>query len=384
MATGAPGPGLAGALKLSATVSERGFADVQLKDTRPAHIGAALAGRPFAEGLKLAGLILPVCGMAHQAAALEAYESHCGISLSAQHLIARRMLVAAEAAINHGWRLTVSWPALLERAPKLDTVARLRGHARDLAQALHGHAAAMVVGGGTLRLDPAGIRRAVAAIADDLSMIAGLDGEPCTNTPESFGQWLAEGLCPPQQLAARILDFGVEDFGVHDLPHVEQFTDPLLSHWVETGQQPMAEFSAPGQATWAEISRTIGAGLLGRLARCVSAVTKLVDDLNADKAALLHGAESGSGTVSSHPGLGVVMTARGPLAHHLSCNENDEVIAWRLSSPTDGSFHTHGPLVRALAQASSVRHASWATRALVTLMDPCVPCAVTIREAADA
>jgi hypothetical protein len=243
----------AGLLQLRVRASGGILTEVTLTSTRPRALGTVLVGRSLTEGVRLAGLLLPLCGMAHQAAAL------LGAGRDASAL---ESPVRAENAVNHGWRLCIAWPALLGEAPQLAALAALRAQPSQAG------------------LD--------ALAADDLVA----------------------------RMRTRLVD---QAWGL----------EAMLDHAVEAAT------------------------------RCFDPATPVLLD------------------------SGAVLTSRGPLRHRLTLT-GDRVSRWEIDAPTDLAFAPDGPLVRRLRGAPCPPDLAFAIRALVTLMDPCVPCDIDVQELAHA
>lgn len=98
---------------------------------RVVDVTRALPGRPAGAAPDILAALLPVCGMAHRAAALGALEAQgivCGYDR--RHL---SMAVAAERAANGIWRLGFDGAAALGLGPRARAVAIARSAARGVA-----------------------------------------------------------------------------------------------------------------------------------------------------------------------------------------------------------------------------------------------------------
>ncbi|MGA7809902.1 nickel-dependent hydrogenase large subunit, partial [Bradyrhizobium sp.] len=85
-------------------------------------------------------------------------------------------------------------------------------------------------------------------------------------------------------------------------------------------------------------------------------------------------------------GAAAVETARGRLYHHVDLGADGRVRRFQYLAPTEWNFHPRGALARMLR--GSVLELGGGGRAgveqLIAAFDPCVGCAVTVRELADA
>jgi len=81
-------------------------------------------------------------------------------------------------------------------------------------------------------------------------------------------------------------------------------------------------------------------------------------------------------------GLAAVETARGLLLHRLA-EVRGHIVDWRITAPTEWTFHPDGALPRAVVgwDASDREALIRRLRLLITAMDPCVTCTPHIEEA---
>jgi hypothetical protein len=91
-----------------------------------------------------------------------------------------------------------------------------------------------------------------------------------------------------------------------------------------------------------------------------------------------------SETLPGGTGFAAVETPRGRMHHLAAVDAGDRVTGYAVLAPTEWNFHPDGPLIHALRgrRVGSGAAAEARIRWLVGLFDPCVACALELREAA--
>jgi len=345
------------------------------------------------------GLLFSICGTAHTVTALSALEAAREWTVSPVTQAIRTVLVTVEAIHQDALTLLLDGPTAISAEPDLETVRAIRQDAEDIVRgaALPGWD---TLGG--LSEDPAdwpapGLTDAVVALAARVR--AALPGEsgtmPATADllralvridPAPVSRLLAVALAhppwqepPPRPLAGWTLaDFAQAMRG----PHAEAFA--LRPTWrgapAETGA--LARFAAHPLVhdLW-----TQGAPVAARLAARILGLHHHLDRLCAymDRsppqtapALAARAQEDGPGA-----GLAAVETARGLLVHRLAESQG-RIVDWRITAPTEWTFHPDGALPRAVIgwDASDREALLRRVHLLITAMDPCVTCTPRIEE----
>lgn len=311
---------------------------------RPAVVGA-LTGKPVNEALQQVPALLPVCGAAQLVAARRAIEGAWEHEESPEEAARRDGRLWREQALAAAWRLTVDWPDLLGEPRRLDRLKRLRGtrDATELAAGLRG----LINGFDHVQ----SVDEALDAARTDESLTArvvraALKHEDAT-APTPIRLVRGESLA-----MAALGAFSLEPFdschpwaeGPVEVGPLAMGRDPLIEELLaRLGPTPAARLIATLLDT-----RAIAAGLEG------SGATK---------------APRRSWTLDPGCGLGVAVTARGPVFHRVSLDERDSVVIgdWRVLAPTDWHFSPDGPV------AATHQRNPEALRFVVASFDPCAP-----------
>ncbi|MEO5338590.1 MAG: hypothetical protein H7841_17145, partial [Magnetospirillum sp. WYHS-4] len=103
---------LEGGIRLDLRLEGGRIAEARISSSRPVAACAALQGRPVSEALRLLPNLFGVCGTAQSHAGIKAAEAALGIAVAPAQDTARRLLLAAETAEQHAWRLFMDWPPL--------------------------------------------------------------------------------------------------------------------------------------------------------------------------------------------------------------------------------------------------------------------------------
>lgn len=338
---------LEGGIRLDLKVQDGRVAEAAIRSTRPVTACRVLRGQTVAEALRLLPNLFSVCGTAQAHAGLAAVEAALGLDLPAPQRTARDLLLAAETALEHAWRLLLDWPPHCGGQPDVAALATLRKSLARLPALLFPDGYWNRPGGGHLHPD----REAVLAAVMDFT--AHLPEEP------PLPRWVEER--------------GLADYGANPCPPLPEI-DPASRlaadadgsfvtrpDWDGTVYQ-----TGPLARMWEQRK---GTGLLGLLTArrdelCAVArrMADLAERLEPDEGLPL---PEGSGV-----GLGVVEAARGRLFHRVEVRDG-RIDRYQILAPTEWNFHPRGPLALGLV-GQVPDHA----KLLVTALDPCVACEV--------
>jgi hypothetical protein len=139
--------------------------------------------------------------------------------------------------------------------------------------------------------------------------------------------------------------------------------------------EPTGGLGAPRAA------RTLGDLIDARMAEIIAGLDELGARIagDGDVGARAHRAGVGHG-------FAAIESPRGRLYHQARFGVDGRVADWRILSPTDWNFHSHGPFATTLAGAALGvgRAAELRVARLAALFDPCVALRARVREAGDA
>ena len=339
---------LEGGIRLDLTVQDGIVAEAAIRSTRPVTACRVLRGRTVAEALRLLPNLFSVCGTAQAHAGLAAAEAAMGIDLPAPQRTARDLLLAAETALEHAWRLLMDWPPHCGGQPDVAALATLRKSLARLPALLYPDGSWNRPGGGRLAPD----REAVLAAVRDFA----------SRLPEE----------PP--LLRWVEERGLADYGANPCPPMPEIdpadrlaADADGSFVAQPDWDGVVYQTGPLARLW---ERRKGTGLLGLLAArrdelhaVARRMADLAERLEPDEGLAL---PEGSGV-----GSGVVEAARGRLFHRVEVKDG-RIDRYQILAPTEWNFHPRGPLALGL-----VGQVPAPARLLVAALDPCVACEVT-------
>jgi coenzyme F420-reducing hydrogenase alpha subunit len=398
---------LSGRLQIHLRRAQDGLA-VDIHSSRLVGASRVFVGKGVAETAATLPSLFSVCATAQAAACASACEGALGLTAPPGAARARELLVAAETAREHLWRLLLDWPGFLGERPAGPAMARTMSAFGRLRSAL---AVAFVIGGDPSRSGTAApppdrdaIKAALAEMAD-LAARQVLGRAPAawleeTRTVEALRDWAAKA----DTAAARLLGL-VDRQGWGALGRTRVPVLPPLSHAdLESrlgGSAADAFMAAPlwdgapaesspfarqlGQALVYALAREQGNGLLPRLAaqlvELASILSELPARLTAMDSRLDSAVEAGqpmpdpvmASTLPRGVGLAQVQAARGLLVHRVHV-EAERVASYRILAPTEWNFHPHGAAALGLATLPDADDATLRRLAglFITALDPCV------------
>jgi coenzyme F420-reducing hydrogenase alpha subunit len=334
-------------------VSPEGHLDVRLKteggavkrveidNQRVLSATNLLVGKNPTEAHALIPRLFSLCGTAQSLAGLAALEAAAGMAPDAGQKACRATLLAAETAREQAMRIFLDWPRLLDEAPDVLLLKRLRSaiaaHDRSLAQGL---------------LDDA------------------LGGDPFID----HLAWADCGASVPARLLRRILDQGLDDFGASPFKPLPRLDLKKMASRLDEDANFTLHPNWDGEVfETGAFSRHPRAnnGLLARFLAHLSELRQAVAAL-----CLLENQVSEPPELISGEGIAEIEAVRGRLIHRVVvCDE--KVSAWRILAPTEWNFHSNGAFVRGLLGVKLTDDLAWKAEMLAVAIDPCV--AVKIR-----
>jgi len=316
----------------------------------PENVLSVLNGRRVEDGVKLAGLLFPICPRAHQSAALRAAEAAMGININPGQAAARQAIVLAEAIAACVWRSALDWPRLMGEPGLPEPVRRARAASDGLVRAIYPGEWARP-GGARLSPNLAELRQARSELSASVNQILAMEARIIAHTEACLG-------------GVQLETCG----GLGDLIGDTRF-QPGASRAEET---PLSfnhgERAAVHVWEWfaAQIDHAFAL-----LAEMLASLEALADDTPMP----VVGRPAGSG-------IGISMTARGRLRHLMSVDAGI-ITNWRSTAPTDWNFNADGPVIHYL-QSLDTDRVREAARWVIAALDPCAPCEVQVLEHAHA
>jgi len=310
------------------------------------------------------------------------------LDLSRRLAWARELLVASEVIDGHAWSLLVDWPRVLGGPPQTEKVRALRACSAALRDAVDPERA-------SLRLEVCAVAHSsheglAAAVAQLDALVSAIVGD-LPDDARGLEAWARTSRSSAAPFVRHLLDTSSASVGSSDvalLPELDaRWFAARLSASAAFGGRPTVD-GAPHEAgpiaraaTSPLVASVIGVHGRGALARLAARLVELASAPGRVRATALAGEAT---ELASHGGCGVADTARGRLAHW-ALVERDVIVDWRFVAPTEWTFHPEGAFPRGLVGAHARAHeVAQRVQLHVAALDPCVPCEITLRDAASA
>lgn len=334
---------------------------VDIVSDRPLKAAGLFEGRELDAVLEGVPLVFSVCAIAQGVAASRAAEKALGVEPDAAVEAARDLLLLAESAREHLWRVSIDWPRARGEAPagELSLLGGLTGLFRA---ALFGDETPFALAPRPC-VDDDRLTRAVAALEQWIGARI-LGAEPARWLAGDHRQWRTwlGGDSPAARHLVWLEGRGRASLGAVDSAFLPPLSDSELEH--RLGAAAAADFIA--RPTWQDqcrettvftrqyrhplVADTVtrhGPGLAARLvARLVelAAIPGRMVDLHQAAAGACRHTRYGAG-----PGIGIaqVEAARGRLVHRLQI-AGGIVTGHRILAPTEWNFHPNGIAARGL------------------------------------
>ncbi|RDE51323.1 MAG: hypothetical protein DVS81_06360 [Candidatus Accumulibacter meliphilus] len=333
-----------GVLQLALTWNGRQILAAGVASTRPL-AARALRGFSFARVLEFIPRLFSLCRCAQEVAARLCLSAARGQRPTIAATPAQTQAVALEVIGEHLWRLLLDWPSLHGEPSRQNEFLLWRKQLLGLADA----------GDGT---DGRG------AAAFGARLLAWLDHQ---GPPRCEERMLAAPVALLSRLSAADWESHFGDDGFVERPTLSgepaetgvlarQAEDPEVAALLSDGRRLQARL----QARYADL-RELAQGLTEAEQR-----STWIDVLE----------------VAEGCGLARVETARGTLLHRVEL-DGDRVARYAIVAPTEWNFHPQGAFVREMTgrPAATRAEAALAARRLALALDPCVPFAVTVKDA---
>ena len=366
--------------------------------TRPLYASRVFEGKSAAQAIGMVPLLFSICGRSQTVAAAAALEAAGGREARASVDRLRELVVAAECAKEHLWRLMLDLPVLLGEPQRREAFIGMQRRFEDMRLKLFSNSAWWEEGTGDSR-ELRGWRVLTGDIADLVETeVLGIEAGRFLGIAQAgeLEDWLEAGKTPAARLLAGVwnLPLGRSDVPPFCLPDAAVLAGELAPALdasddfvaaperrgapAETGPLAREARQALLETTLAGRGNTLGVRVLARLAELARLVERMRE--------LSHGGSVPPWlrSVQLRPGTGVaaVETARGTLIHMVSL-EGQKVSRYRIVAPTEWNFHPDGAFAKGLAGTAAkdegeVRHAA---ALLAHALDPCVACEVRVQHA---
>ena len=367
-----------GGLAIAVEIADDRVCSVRIVSTRPTNLTRLFIGRPAAEAPLLAERIFSLCGASHRVVAARAIASARNETICVKRSQAQTVTLLAD---RLGGILRSNMIMALHGGGAMIDIGLVRplGEVLSLARELGVEAFSRSFASGVDRKMIRSLIRQLCALGRDHALCPQRDGAPSRPAGGSAFAPFAKEL-----EAGAPLPFSAPDA-------LADADDPaVLERMRADGEAFAATPSLPGRAPetgafarhWRDTDLSRGA-LAARfearmidLAECFRLLERADKEEPAPGCAL---------SPSPREGFAVAETSRGRLYHWVRLSADERIAAYQIVAPTEWNFHPAGPMVAALLGSAVPRVA--AERKIVqlaSLIDPCVPFRVEVKEHARA
>lgn len=396
-------------------------APLSIRSSRPVTAARVFAGKPVAELAAKLPLLFSVCGTAQALACARACEAALGCRARQEALHARALLLHAETAKEHLWRLLLDWPRALEPIAREDpslqpqpadgaderAVAAVMRAFLSLRAALTAAADPFLPGAAPPRPPEDAVLRAADVIAGTAARrVFGMAPETWlaeVADAKALRCWAADTDSIAAWLLRTLDDAGLAALGRHAAPALPDTGLHLLDRLApELRGDGAADFVAaptldgrPAETTpfsreldrrglVAALAEQSGNGLLPRLAALLVELARgcaVLGDAPRDaRSGDLAAADEGLLAGQASEGIGAAAAARGLLVHRAALASGSDLPSigdYRILAPTEWNFHPEGVVAAAIGdliahQGLSDEQLLARARLMVTAVDPCV------------
>lgn len=389
-------PPTEGSIDITVNMKDGRIDDVDILNRRPIGlVGKILAGMEADKALIQMTRLFSVCRLAQGVAGLAAVEEALGIEVDEAHLTARDILVSCETVFEHAHRILLDWSALLDIAPDVASLKKVRAALVGMENALYPKGDALRPGGGVLASDLGLVRdklsAARAALEEAHLLAPSFDVSAVQN-------WIAWGNGVAVKMLEMLKEKEIADFGCCETPLLHPFSKQTIGTAL-AGEEALA-FSAspsinrmvfetgPFARRSEEFSVSNAVGLFGRglYARFMAICIDLSLKLSFADSALAGLVFEGEGDLprpveydldATGVGVGLVDAARGILIHRVEI-AHGRIVDYQTVAPTEWNFHPQGVLALGLSDDCRGQDPAYLAKLMVQALDPCVSCRIEV------
>ena len=362
---------------------------VEVISTRPVLASKVLIGKSPAQALKLVPLMFNICGNAQARTAVSAVGNALGGAPDPQLEIARDILVLAENAREHLFRIFIDWPRLFDVPVDNGALHPLGSMITQFRQALFADDPAFNLDS---RLQPD--YRKLSALAEGLEfqlreyvLQIGSDDWLALASLADLDAWIEDSDSVAARSTRVIREQAWSAQAVADCSDLPPLDSGELAQRLDAddadrfiaqpdwqgGQHESTPYSRQAaHPLIAALRDEFGPGLLARwMARLVelASIPRQLQEL------VEHLPRQETGTASAGAASGIAMTeaARGRLIHRVRIDA-ERIASYQILAPTEWNFHPRGLISQALGNIdeSDPQRRETLARLVINTIDPCV------------
>jgi hypothetical protein len=378
-----------------------------IRSSRPVTAARVFAGRPAADVAQRLPTLFSVCATAQAHACASACEQALGLTASVGARQRRALLLQAETAKEHLWRLLLDWPQAFGAAPSHEVMARVMRAYLALRGALRTDANPFALGAelaptqSSACSDPSRglVQDQVRALADVAAeQVFGMSADRWRQQVQdaaALAAWSASAGTLGSDLVRQVLDDGVAGFGRNGIEPLPSTALSALSadlagadadafvaapNWHGRAHEttPFARCLNRGgdRALVADLASEYGNGLLPRLAALLLELADALVSLTGESPSAPMPEAPSTPSAVPGTGIGIADAARGLLMHRVELADG-LVARYSILAPTEWNFHPAGVVAAGLAGSDLARLPDDAELKrcavlYITAVDPCV------------
>ena len=378
-----------GRIKIEMSPNPKGGLSVEIQSNRPVHASQIMIGKTPEQVLDLLPLMFSVCGIAQARGSLKAIMQQLDIPTSQAHEKAREMLVIAETAREHLFRIFMDWPELFNIPRNNQLFPFITSLIKRMSEALFKSAKAFKLDS-ELQLDRPQLNQLIDEIKQQLSshvFQCPVDEWLTLKGIEEMTLWATgnKGIAAMSiqtilnnnwQVQGYLLSSALPELDVEKL--TERFHHSSVKHFIEQpdwdGQlyetTPLSRQKSHPMIQ--SLQNSHGNTLITRwVARLVDLATipqqlrRILHEIN--------GSTDDTFKPTAAHGIAQIEAARGKLIHHVEI-EHDQITQYQILAPTEWNFHPKGLIQQSLShiRSSDKKEIEHIARLLINAIDPCV------------
>lgn len=384
-----------GQIEIDIRTRRNSNAVVEIVSSRPVYASQIMIGKTPEQALNLIPLIFSVCRIAQSRVSFSAIMQQLGHPSSAPDECARDMLVIAETAREHLFRIFMDWPVLFAAVHDDQFLPYINGLTRQTAQALYqdGHGFLM---GSALSPNVQQLETVISELEQFLSAYVfqhSLDQWLRISDIDDLGHWSSKGNHLIAQSLRTILHNNWETQGCpegHFLPELdhqqllERFQSENARHFIAQPDwhgKPFETTTLSRQQSHPLIKNLRQKFQNTLITRWLARLVELAGIPDHLRSLLIKLKRPDLTPIEQSASLGIaqIEAARGKLIHRVKIEKN-RISQYQILAPTEWNFHPRGLIQQSLSriQASDKAETNRIARLLINAIDPCVGYALRI------
>jgi len=379
-----------GLIEIDLYPHEKPGSRVKIHSSRPVNVSKVMIGKSIDNALSLIPLIYNICSVAQARTSLKAIQQNLGVEIHPAMETARDMLVLAESAREHLFRIFVDWPKLFAMNTEIAAPPSSARKLNEFKQALFKDGKAFSLDS-TLRPELIHIQTLIQELEQDLQQK--VFGIPCNswlaiNDLNGLNRWTTE--C--DSIAARSVRFIINNDwsseGFSDCQHLPELNpeelvkrfnannaEEFIAHpdWkgglYETTSLTRQQQHPLIHQLLQQFNNTLITRWVARLIELASIPQQLQNLLQQLEPAHTTARLKAASTTS----LAQTEAARGRLIHHVQIKQQ-KISNYQILAPTEWNFHPQGLIAKSLTNLNpkDPEQLGQLARLVINAIDPCV------------